>query len=142
MCMYMCEVYSCVLCIACRFMGPELNVGFSFVTMVVSAFWLCLYAGVCVCVCVRVCMCVCVHTYVCVCVCVCVWSSTSYGQDICQWGGEPILSLVNYQHCIVSTHRTNSCNNLTIVKEIAYLEQMTCMNPIVRQTMNQLCVKP
>ena len=73
MCMYMCEVYSCVLCIACRFMGPELNVGFSFVTMVVSAFWLCLYAGVCVCVrtCVHVRVCARVCAYVCVCVCVC-----------------------------------------------------------------------
>ena len=35
-----------ILPLACRFMGPELNAGYSFVTMVVSIFGLwCMWAG-------------------------------------------------------------------------------------------------
>ena len=64
-------VYSRVL-FACRLMGPELNVGYSFVTMVVSA--LCHVCVVCVCVCICVYVGVPYVMFVlCVCVCICVY---------------------------------------------------------------------
>ena len=84
-------------------MGPELNVGYSFVTMVVSA--LC---HVCVvCVCMYMCLCRCVYVYVCVYSCVygvfymwvgptlvcLVCMNWSYSSTRCVWGEEVFKSI-------------------------------------------------